>query len=102
VFLRSDKVLEEDPKALAVGCVLLLRDVSIYSPTHKLHYLNITSRNVIHVYPAHSQIPPDSSVYSNTGMYASQRQQGGQVDPRMSQVPSQQWRVDDEGMHHFL
>ena len=45
------EVLEEYGSEIAVGSVLLLKRVSVFSPTPASHYLNITIKNVVHVFP---------------------------------------------------
>ncbi|XP_002164817.2 uncharacterized protein LOC100199494 [Hydra vulgaris] len=44
-------VLDEYEAELKPGTGLLLKDVSVFSPTPKKHYVNITPTNVINVFP---------------------------------------------------
>ncbi|RUS85442.1 hypothetical protein EGW08_006775 [Elysia chlorotica] len=45
------KDLIQDPStALQTGCVLILRQVSVISPSSRTHYLNVTPGNVVFVY----------------------------------------------------
>ncbi|GFO11500.1 chromosome 17 open reading frame 53 [Plakobranchus ocellatus] len=56
------KDLIQDPgTALQVGCVLILRQVSVISPSSRTHYLNVTPGNVVFVYSS----AQDASVKRN-------------------------------------
>ncbi|XP_072927669.1 uncharacterized protein hrob [Hemitrygon akajei] len=60
------QLLIDQPNDLKVGTVLLLKQVGVFSPSLRNHYLNITPSNVIKVYPQgstvciHSQIAQSS------------------------------------------
>ncbi|XP_032891243.1 homologous recombination OB-fold protein [Amblyraja radiata] len=60
------QLLVEDPNDLKVGTVLLLKQVGVFSPSLRNHYLNITPSNVIKIYPQgateyiHSQLAQSS------------------------------------------
>ncbi|XP_072105454.1 uncharacterized protein hrob [Mobula birostris] len=60
------QLLIDQPNDLKVGTVLLLKQVGVFSPSVRNHYLNITPSNVIKVYPQgstvciHSQIAQSS------------------------------------------
>eukprot|EP00058_Branchiostoma_floridae_P006442 XP_002591930.1 hypothetical protein BRAFLDRAFT_79529 [Branchiostoma floridae] len=45
------KVLEEYPSDIKVGTTLVLRQVGVFSPSARNHYLNITLNNIVQVYP---------------------------------------------------
>ncbi|XP_067869387.1 homologous recombination OB-fold protein [Heterodontus francisci] len=45
------QLLVEQPNNLKVGTVLLLKQVGVFSPSLRNHYLNITPSNVIRIYP---------------------------------------------------
>nr|GFA03135.1 transposase, MuDR, MULE transposase domain protein [Tanacetum cinerariifolium]GFA03138.1 transposase, MuDR, MULE transposase domain protein [Tanacetum cinerariifolium] len=47
------KVLNDEVygKAISVGAVLILRNVSVFSPKSSGHYLNITLKNIVNVFP---------------------------------------------------
>ncbi|XP_041073434.1 homologous recombination OB-fold protein isoform X1 [Carcharodon carcharias] len=45
------QLLVEQPNNLKVGTVLLLKQVGVFSPSLRNHYLNITPSNVIKIYP---------------------------------------------------
>ncbi|XP_067825341.1 homologous recombination OB-fold protein isoform X1 [Heptranchias perlo] len=45
------QLLVEQPNDLKVGTVLLLKQVGVFSPSLRNHYLNITPSNVIRIYP---------------------------------------------------
>ncbi|KAK3732806.1 hypothetical protein QZH41_017710, partial [Actinostola sp. cb2023] len=70
------KVLEEYPSELGPGAGLILKHVSVFSPSPRKHYLNITPGNIIHIYP------PDPSHVSCSQPLASQ---GTQVSKPNSQ-----------------
>jgi hypothetical protein len=48
--------LENNPREITSGSVLVLRQVSVFSPSSRSHYLNITPDNVIQVFPAEHEI----------------------------------------------
>jgi hypothetical protein len=43
----SRHVMTEFPRSLCVGSVLLLRRLAVFSPSPKIHYLNIIPKNVV-------------------------------------------------------
>ncbi|XP_069093962.1 homologous recombination OB-fold protein isoform X2 [Pleurodeles waltl] len=45
-------LLEERESDLKAGCVLLLQQVGVFSPSSRSHYLNVTPNNVVKIYPA--------------------------------------------------
>ncbi|XP_033639444.1 uncharacterized protein LOC117299940 isoform X1 [Asterias rubens] len=62
------RLIEEHQAELKPGCVLVLRQVGVLSPSLRNHYLNITPSNLIQVYPSESthylstqQTTPNSS-----------------------------------------
>ncbi|KAM9255135.1 homologous recombination OB-fold protein [Cariama cristata] len=44
-------LLEERQSELRPGSVLLLKQVSVFSPSHRNHYLNVTPNNLLKIYP---------------------------------------------------
>ncbi|KAM9843926.1 homologous recombination OB-fold protein [Aulostomus maculatus] len=44
------RLLEERVGELKVGAVLLLKQVGVFSPSHRNHYLNVTPNNLLRVY----------------------------------------------------
>lgn len=44
-------LLEEQESELKAGSVLLLKQVGIFSPSHRNHYLNVTPSNIVKIYP---------------------------------------------------
>ncbi|XP_028841365.1 uncharacterized protein C17orf53 homolog isoform X2 [Denticeps clupeoides] len=52
-------LLEERQVDLKPGAVLLLKQVGVFSPSHRNHYLNITPNNLLRIYP------PDGSLQSS-------------------------------------
>uniref|UniRef100_A0A1A7XGL8 Chromosome 17 open reading frame 53 n=3 Tax=Iconisemion striatum TaxID=60296 RepID=A0A1A7XGL8_9TELE len=58
------RLLEESVEELKVGAVLLLKQVGVFSPSHRNHYLNVTSNNLLRIYApdgvslSPSQLPP--------------------------------------------
>ncbi|KAF1558242.1 hypothetical protein FQV20_0017185, partial [Eudyptula albosignata] len=44
-------LLEERQSELRPGSVLLLKQVGVFSPSHRNHYLNVTPNNLIKIYP---------------------------------------------------
>ena len=45
-------VLEEYESDLSQGSGLILKDISVFSPTLKKHYINITPSNIVQIFPA--------------------------------------------------
>uniref|UniRef100_A0A8C3ITU9 Homologous recombination factor with OB-fold n=1 Tax=Chrysemys picta bellii TaxID=8478 RepID=A0A8C3ITU9_CHRPI len=43
-------LLEERPSDLKAGSVLLLKQVGVFSPSHRNHYLNVTPNNLVKIY----------------------------------------------------
>uniref|UniRef100_A0A8C6XSS0 Homologous recombination factor with OB-fold n=1 Tax=Naja naja TaxID=35670 RepID=A0A8C6XSS0_NAJNA len=43
-------LLEEKESEFKIGSVLLLKQVSVFSPSHRNHYLNVTPSNLVKVY----------------------------------------------------
>ncbi|XP_018612707.2 uncharacterized protein C17orf53 homolog [Scleropages formosus] len=54
------RLLEERQGELKVGAVLLLKQVGVFSPSHRNHYLNVTPRNLLRIYP------PGGTMWSST------------------------------------
>ncbi|XP_054907948.1 homologous recombination OB-fold protein [Poeciliopsis prolifica] len=57
------RLLEERCEELKAGAVLLLKQVGVFSPSHRNHYLNVTPNNLLRIYsPAgvslSTQLPP--------------------------------------------
>ncbi|XP_053944691.1 homologous recombination OB-fold protein [Cuculus canorus] len=44
-------LLEERQSELKPGSVLLLKQVGVFSPSHRNHYLNVTPNNLLKIYP---------------------------------------------------
>ncbi|XP_030590802.1 uncharacterized protein C17orf53 homolog [Archocentrus centrarchus] len=44
------RLLEDRVEELKVGAVLLLKQVGVFSPSHRNHYLNVTSNNLLRIY----------------------------------------------------
>ncbi|XP_075299642.1 homologous recombination OB-fold protein [Opisthocomus hoazin] len=44
-------LLEERQSELRPGSVLLLKQVGVFSPSHRNHYLNVTPNNLLKIYP---------------------------------------------------
>ncbi|XP_045071687.1 homologous recombination OB-fold protein isoform X1 [Coregonus clupeaformis] len=54
------RLLEDRLGELKTGAVLLLKQVGVFSPSHRNHYLNVTPNNLLRIYP------PDGSTLSST------------------------------------
>uniref|UniRef100_A0AAV2KI89 Homologous recombination OB-fold protein OB-fold domain-containing protein n=1 Tax=Knipowitschia caucasica TaxID=637954 RepID=A0AAV2KI89_KNICA len=54
------RLLEDRAGELKAGAVLLLKQVGVFSPSHRNHYLNVTPNNLLRVYS------PDGTVMSST------------------------------------
>ncbi|XP_056609024.1 homologous recombination OB-fold protein [Triplophysa dalaica] len=45
------RLVEERQGELKTGAVLLLKQVGVFSPSHRNHYLNVTPNNLLRIYP---------------------------------------------------
>ncbi|XP_070779099.1 homologous recombination OB-fold protein [Enoplosus armatus] len=58
------RLLEDREEELKVGAVLLLKQVGVFSPSHRNHYLNVTPNNLLRIYApdgvsmSSTQLPP--------------------------------------------
>ncbi|TRY84059.1 hypothetical protein DNTS_014928 [Danionella cerebrum] len=55
------RLVEDRQGELKTGAVLLLKQVGVFSPSHRNHYLNVTPNNLLRIYPpdgVFSQQPP--------------------------------------------
>uniref|UniRef100_A0A3B4VJI1 Homologous recombination factor with OB-fold n=1 Tax=Seriola dumerili TaxID=41447 RepID=A0A3B4VJI1_SERDU len=58
------QLLEDRVEELKVGTVLLLKQVGVFSPSHRNHYLNVTPNNLLRIYApdgvslSSTQLPP--------------------------------------------
>ncbi|KAI4822258.1 hypothetical protein KUCAC02_007817 [Chaenocephalus aceratus] len=58
------RLLEDRVEELKVGAVLLLKQVGVFSPSHRNHYLNVTPNNLLRIYGPNgvslssTQLPP--------------------------------------------
>ncbi|XP_078656200.1 uncharacterized protein LOC144902570 [Branchiostoma floridae x Branchiostoma belcheri] len=72
------KVLEEYPSEIKAGTTLVLRQVGVFSPSARNHYLNITLNNIVQVYPPGTK----SGITSNPS---------SQDSPELNQSPPPSW-----------
>lgn len=56
------RLLDERQADLKTGAVLLLKQVGVFSPSHRNHYLNVTPNNLLRIYP------PDGSLQAAMSM----------------------------------
>nr|XP_040046375.1 homologous recombination OB-fold protein [Gasterosteus aculeatus aculeatus] len=54
------RLLEGREEELKVGAVLLLKQVGVFSPSHRNHYLNVTPNNLLRIYAADGAGPSDA------------------------------------------
>ncbi|TKS92333.1 hypothetical protein D9C73_025465 [Collichthys lucidus] len=58
------RLLEDRAEELKIGSVLLLKQVGVFSPSHRNHYLNVTPNNLLRIYApdgvrmSSTQLPP--------------------------------------------
>ncbi|KAE8283474.1 putative protein C17orf53 [Larimichthys crocea] len=58
------RLLEDRAEELKIGSVLLLKQVGVFSPSHRNHYLNVTPNNLLRIYTpdgvrmSSTQLPP--------------------------------------------
>ncbi|KAI8516045.1 hypothetical protein Bbelb_068580 [Branchiostoma belcheri] len=72
------KVLEEYPSEIKAGTTLVLRQVGVFSPSARNHYLNITLNNIVQVYPPGTK----AGITSNPS---------SQDSPELNQSPPPSW-----------
>jgi len=51
------KVLDENTEDIGTGTVLVMQKVSVFNPSPRSHYLNITPDNIVRVFPANTPVP---------------------------------------------
>ncbi|XP_063259782.1 homologous recombination OB-fold protein [Prinia subflava] len=73
-------LLEQRQSELRAGSVLLLRQVGVFSPSHRNHYLNVTPNNLLRIFPpepegcsprqvpAQAELVPDLPVQPHQGV----------------------------------
>ncbi|XP_065507046.1 homologous recombination OB-fold protein isoform X1 [Caloenas nicobarica] len=74
-------LLEERQSELRPGSVLLLKQVSVFSPSHRNHYLNVTPNNLLRIYPPE----PESSFLQP--LPAQREVQAGLLQDHPAQLP---------------
>ncbi|XP_062389052.1 homologous recombination OB-fold protein [Sardina pilchardus] len=52
------RLLEDRQAELKSGAVLLLKQVGVFSPSHRNHYLNVTPNNLLRIYPPDGSLQP--------------------------------------------
>ncbi|XP_064171603.1 homologous recombination OB-fold protein [Anguilla rostrata] len=71
------RLLEDRQGELKTGAVLLLKQVGVFSPSHRNHYLNVTPNNLLRIYS------PDRTTWSSTQL--SHHSQEGPI-PQLEQT----------------
>ncbi|KAI1230394.1 hypothetical protein IHE44_0010380 [Lamprotornis superbus] len=67
-------LLEQRQSELRAGSVLLLRQVGVFSPSHRNHYLNVTPNNLLRIFPPElegcspRQVPAQAELISEPPM----------------------------------
>ncbi|XP_036445444.1 homologous recombination OB-fold protein [Colossoma macropomum] len=56
------RLLEDRQGELKTGAVLLLKQVGVFSPSHRNHYLNVTPNNLLKIYPPDGALPSSSQL----------------------------------------
>ncbi|KAM6965871.1 uncharacterized protein hrob [Tautogolabrus adspersus] len=56
------RLLEDRVEELKVGAVLLLKQVGVFSPSHRNHYLNVTPNNLLRIYAPDGVAPPSTQL----------------------------------------
>ncbi|CAL8304440.1 unnamed protein product [Merluccius merluccius] len=57
------RLLEDRLGELKAGAVLLLKQVGVFSPSHRNHYLNVTPSNLLRIYPPDGVCTSSSTPY---------------------------------------
>ncbi|XP_066498651.1 homologous recombination OB-fold protein isoform X2 [Hoplias malabaricus] len=57
------RLLEDRQAELKIGAVLLLKQVGVFSPSHRNHYLNVTPNNLLKIYPPDGPLHTSSQVW---------------------------------------
>uniref|UniRef100_H3CF72 Homologous recombination OB-fold protein OB-fold domain-containing protein n=1 Tax=Tetraodon nigroviridis TaxID=99883 RepID=H3CF72_TETNG len=85
------RLLEERAEELKVGAVLLLKQVGVFSPSHRNHYLNVTPNNLLRIYS------PDGASLSSTQplplLLADDGSSRGAQEPENRALPNPSWEL---------
>ncbi|XP_012681033.2 homologous recombination OB-fold protein [Clupea harengus] len=54
------RLFEDRQAELKTGAVLLLKQVGVFSPSHRNHYLNVTPNNLLRIYPPDGSLQPST------------------------------------------
>ncbi|XP_026885592.2 homologous recombination OB-fold protein isoform X2 [Electrophorus electricus] len=75
------RLLEDRQGELKTGAVLLLKQVGVFSPSHRNHYLNVTPNNLLRIYPPDGSLHTSQPVLEPAGLLLrdSSRPEGGPV-----------------------
>ncbi|XP_061874372.1 homologous recombination OB-fold protein [Colius striatus] len=76
-------LLEERHSELKPGAVLLLKQVGVFSPSHRNHYLNVTPTNLLKIYPPE----PEGSFSQPSLMQQEVPSQAGLLWPHPAHLP---------------
>ncbi|XP_068274896.1 homologous recombination OB-fold protein [Nyctibius grandis] len=116
-------LLEERQGELRPGSVLLLKQVGVFSPSHRNHYLNVTPNNLLRIYPpepegscSQAEVPAQAGLLPDhpaepprsvpapgdwgrwrTGSHSSELAAGGFSPQRQSPRPGQEEPVGADG-----
>ncbi|XP_029294283.1 LOW QUALITY PROTEIN: uncharacterized protein C17orf53 homolog [Cottoperca gobio] len=84
------RLLEDRVEELKVGAVLLLKQVGVFSPSHRNHYLNVTPNNLLRIYR------PDGVSLSSTQLVLEPMSSAGPSPGVLREHVSQMQLVFDE------
>ncbi|XP_075027461.1 ankyrin repeat and SOCS box protein 16 isoform X2 [Calonectris borealis] len=97
-------LLEERQSELRPGSVLLLKQVGVFSPSHRNHYLNVTPNNLLKIYPPEPEgsfsqsSPAQREVPAQAGLFRDHPAQ----PPRGVPAPGDwgRWRTGSHSTEH--
>uniref|UniRef100_A0A673AEA8 Si:dkey-260c8.8 n=1 Tax=Sphaeramia orbicularis TaxID=375764 RepID=A0A673AEA8_9TELE len=89
------RLLEDRVGELKVGAVLLLKQVGVFSPSHRNHYLNVTPNNLLRIYSpdgvgltSSSQLPPLEPVSQMQLVFDEDNDEGNAEGHKLPQSPA--------------
>ncbi|XP_053556035.1 homologous recombination OB-fold protein [Bombina bombina] len=93
-------LLEERESDLKIGSLLLLKQVGVFSPSHRNHYLNVTPSNLVKIYHPEDAEETDENVVpvpqtpgQNSHQAISTQNRGDTGNPK--QTEAEDWDMDE-------
>uniref|UniRef100_A0A672H569 Si:dkey-260c8.8 n=1 Tax=Salarias fasciatus TaxID=181472 RepID=A0A672H569_SALFA len=91
------RLLEDRAEELKVGAVLLLKQVGVFSPSHRNHYLNVTPNNLLRIYAPDgvscSSSSSSSSWLDPASVQPSARPADDDLDELLGELPEESYAL---------